>query len=43
MFYWIFFSRNHKPNVPLIIWLEGGPGCSSIMSIFTGNGPYDLP
>ena len=42
MFYWYFKSRQ-DPNVdPLVIWLTGGPGCSSELAIFYENGPYTI-
>ncbi|XP_002523707.2 serine carboxypeptidase-like [Ricinus communis] len=41
MFYFFFESRNNK-NDPVVIWLTGGPGCSSELALFYENGPYHL-
>jgi cathepsin A (carboxypeptidase C) len=42
MFYWLFPSRNDPDKDPLVIWLSGGPGCSSSLAIFHENGPMSL-
>lgn len=33
-------SRNDPKTDPLVIWLTGGPGCSSQLAFWTENGPY---
>lgn len=42
LFYWFFESQDHNQNAPLILWLQGGPGCSSMLGLFTENGPFEL-
>ncbi|CAJ1955872.1 unnamed protein product [Sphenostylis stenocarpa] len=41
MFYFFFESRNRKDD-PVVIWLTGGPGCSSELALFYENGPFQL-
>ncbi|KAJ0970148.1 hypothetical protein J5N97_023025 [Dioscorea zingiberensis] len=41
MFYFFFESRNSKDD-PVVIWLTGGPGCSSELAVFYENGPFSI-
>ena len=40
MFFFYFESRGDKSTDPLVIWMTGGPGCSSEVALFFENGPY---
>jgi len=46
-FYWLFepdvseISKEDE-DIPLVIWLNGGPGCSSMDGLFIENGPLKL-
>lgn len=39
LFYWYFESRNKPQTDPVVLWLTGGPGCSSEVALFGENGP----
>ncbi|KAF7820179.1 serine carboxypeptidase-like [Senna tora] len=41
MFYFFFESRNSQKD-PVVIWLTGGPGCSSELALFYENGPFKI-
>ncbi|XP_035687682.1 putative serine carboxypeptidase-like 23 [Branchiostoma floridae] len=40
LFYWFVESQSDPERDPLVLWLNGGPGCSSFNGLFEENGPF---
>ncbi|KAL7580720.1 hypothetical protein ACA910_001005 [Epithemia clementina (nom. ined.)] len=38
-FYWLFEPETVDEHTPILIWLNGGPACSSMDGLFLENGP----
>jgi cathepsin A (carboxypeptidase C) len=42
LFYWYIAKQTPSKNAPIILWLNGGPGASSLYGLFMENGPYQV-
>lgn len=42
LFFWFFPSRSSYANDPVVLWLQGGPGSSSLTGLFLENGPFQV-
>lgn len=41
LFYYFVEAESHPLSKPLVLWLNGGPGCSSLgVGAFSENGPF---
>eukprot|EP00928_Gymnodinium_smaydae_P064719 TRINITY_DN47990_c0_g1_i1.p1 TRINITY_DN47990_c0_g1~~TRINITY_DN47990_c0_g1_i1.p1 ORF type:complete len:481 (+),score=52.82 TRINITY_DN47990_c0_g1_i1:66-1508(+) len=42
MHYWVVESESNPDNAPVVLWLNGGPGCSSLDGFIYENGPFRI-
>ncbi|XP_045683965.1 probable serine carboxypeptidase CPVL isoform X1 [Phyllostomus hastatus] len=40
LFFWFFPAKMQSSTAPLVVWLQGGPGSSSLFGLFMENGPF---
>ncbi|XP_036102788.1 probable serine carboxypeptidase CPVL isoform X2 [Molossus molossus] len=40
LFFWFFPAMADTANAPVVLWLQGGPGGSSMFGLFVEHGPY---
>lgn len=40
MFFWFFPALHDPKTAPVVLWLQGGPGATSMYGLFLENGPF---
>ncbi|KAF5282414.1 hypothetical protein FQR65_LT14308 [Abscondita terminalis] len=42
LFFWFFPSESDYENAPVVLWLQGGPGASSVLGSLEINGAFEV-
>lgn len=42
LFFWFYEAKNNPSTAPVILWLQGGPGASSLYGMLMENGPFGV-
>ncbi|XP_071108883.1 probable serine carboxypeptidase CPVL isoform X3 [Haliotis cracherodii] len=42
MFFWFFPAQVNPKTAPVLVWLQGGPGGSSLYGLFVEHGPFSV-
>ncbi|KAJ9584276.1 hypothetical protein L9F63_021398, partial [Diploptera punctata] len=42
LFFWYFPIEKEYADAPVVLWLQGGPGSTSLFGLFTENGPFSI-
>ncbi|XP_037073484.1 LOW QUALITY PROTEIN: probable serine carboxypeptidase CPVL [Pollicipes pollicipes] len=42
MFFWFFPAKENPAEAPVVLWLQGGPGGSSMFGLLVEHGPFSL-
>lgn len=42
LFFWFFPAINGAKDAPVLLWLQGGPGASSLYGLFEEHGPFSV-
>ncbi|GAB1860586.1 Carboxypeptidase [Camponotus japonicus] len=40
LFFWFFPAMHNPKTAPVVLWLQGGPGATSMFGLFLENGPF---
>lgn len=42
LFFWFFPAQQSPATAPVVLWLQGGPGGSSLFGLFVEHGPFSV-